>query len=281
MDSRVSLRYVGPAVDDGAMDVYKASANMIAFSEFVVEASRITFGSSVSAKAEVKGFSQGSFVTDLVFYVTGTTASVFSAVSPADLWRVCKEAIALWKHLRGSQPAKVEHHGQTVSVTNNNGQIMQVQTESMTLVFNQKSVDAVGRFVRDGLEDDGIEFVEVRADSDVIASVERNERSFFVQVAPSTEVTNVTFTMALVIEAPVFKDGNKWRFWDGQRSIHADIEDQDFLARVNEGERFGKGDVLRAEVRISQEQSAGKISATTTVVRVLEHVLASQQLRLN
>lgn len=66
MKTRVSLRYLGPALDDGRMDVYEASKNMIAFSEFMVAAVKTTYGESAEAKAEVAGFEHGSFVTDLV-----------------------------------------------------------------------------------------------------------------------------------------------------------------------------------------------------------------------
>ncbi len=34
----------GPAVDDGLMDVYQASTNMIAFSEFMVAAVKAVYG---------------------------------------------------------------------------------------------------------------------------------------------------------------------------------------------------------------------------------------------
>ena len=34
----ILLRYQGPAVDDGTMNVYDAAANMVAFSNFVVAA---------------------------------------------------------------------------------------------------------------------------------------------------------------------------------------------------------------------------------------------------
>ena len=93
-------------------------------------------------------------------------------------------------------------------------------------------------------------------------------------------ITDTVVRMGLMLEAPVFKDGNKWRFSDGQQSFHADIEDGEFLARVNAGERFGKGDVLMADVRISQQQSGMKISAERSLVKVHEHKISPMQLPL-
>ena len=103
------------------MDVYKASANMIAFSEFMVAAVKTTYGENAEAKAEVSGFEHGSFITSLVFSVGGQAATVFTALSAQELWTVVKEAFDLWKHLKGQPPAAVTNNGNTCTVTNVNG----------------------------------------------------------------------------------------------------------------------------------------------------------------
>lgn len=282
MDSKVALRYVGPAVDAGSMNVYQVSANMIAFSQFVVQISKVTFGPDVETRAEVTGFERGSFVTRLAFSVAGASASIFSNISPHDIWTIFKEAMALWKHLRGSPPAKVENNSsQGVSVTNNNGQVIVVRTEALNVVMSDNGTEAVSQFVYKALEPAGMDRLEVLADGHIVAEVPQSERGFFVGVAPSETVTDSTIRMALIIEAPVFKEGNKWRFSDGQSSFHAEIEDEVFLSSVNDGERFGKGDVLYADVRIAQEQTGMRLSATRTLVKVHDHRPGPKQLRLD
>lgn len=87
----------------------------------------------------------------------------------------------------------------------------------------------------------------------------------FVNVAPEETITDVVNTMGLILEGPVFKEGNKWRFYDGQNSFYAEIEDREFLEQVNAGKRFGKGDILRADVRIRQRQSGMKITAERSI----------------
>lgn len=282
METRIALRYTGPAVDSGLMDVYEASTNMIAFSEFVVLAAKLEFGESVDARAQVAGFGRGSFVTDLVFNVAGATAAVFSEMSPKQFLETIKEAIEIWKHLKGSPPAKVEPTtAQTCTVTNNNGQVIQVSTQSLNLVFSDRGGASVKRFIHDALERPGMEAVEIAADrKELTARITQAESAYFVPVAPSETITDAVVRMGLVLEAPVFKEGNKWRFFDGQQSFYADIEDKEFLARVNAGERFGKGDVLFADVRISQRQSGMKLSAERTLVRVHEHKVAPVQLQI-
>ena len=278
METRIALRYSGPAVDSGLMDVYEASANMIAFSQFVVVAAKAAFGQTTEARAEVAGFGKGSFVTDLVFNVGGPSATLFTAISPEHLWLFVKEAFALWKHLKGAPPSHVEDNSQWAQVTKNSGQVLQVRTESLNIVLSEKGGEAVSQFVKKALERPGMDSVAIASATEEIGNVTQDEAKYFGSVTPSENITDVVVRMALVIEAPVFKDGNKWRFSDGQQSFYADIEDAEFLAKVNAGERFGKGDVLYADVRINQEQTGMKITASRTIVKVHDHKIASTQL---
>ncbi|WP_454765096.1 hypothetical protein [Cupriavidus campinensis] len=272
MKTRLSLRYIGPAVDDGLMDVYQASTNMIAFSEFMVAAVKAVYGEQAEAQAEVAaGFGRGSFVTDIVFKVGGPLASLFAAFSPGELLSVIQGAFDLWKHLKGYPPAAVDPSGQTAIVTNNAGQILQVRAESLNLVMSEKAANAVARFVRDAIGHEGVDALEVNADRAPLFSVSRAEAPHFVAVASSVPVSENTVKMDVILVAPVFQEGNKWRFHDGASLFSAAIEDEDFLARVENGERFGKGDVLTVEMRIMQTRSGGRIEAQRIVQRVIEH----------
>jgi hypothetical protein len=279
----MGLRYSGPAVEAGSMDVYEASANMIAFSEFVVLAAKAQFGDAAEIKAEVSGFERGSFETEIVFHVAGAAATIFSGLTVQQVWDTVKDAIDIWRFLRGRPPSKIEptkNNPQSVVVTNNDGNILQVSTQSLTVVFSDKGSEAVGQFVRHALEKPGIDQVAISDDRGSVTKVFQDEAQYFVPVAPSQTVTDVTIPMALIIEAPVFKEDNKWRFSDGQQSFFATIEDKEFLARVNAGERFGKGDILLADVRINQQQSGMKLTAERTIVHVKEHRTGPTQLSL-
>lgn len=158
-----------------------------------------------------------------------------------------------------------------MNIENNNGQIIQVKTESFKLVMNEKASESAGQFIRKTLQANGIDSLEIGSDSKIIANVKQSEAGYFQTVIPSEPITDITITISLIIEAPVFKDGNKWRFSDGQNSFYADILDTDFLASVDEGEQLGKGDLLRVDLRIKQEQAGTKISAERFVEKVHEH----------
>jgi hypothetical protein len=281
MKTSAALRYEGPALDVGRMSVYEASANMIAFSEFMVAAVKSAYGDAAEAHAEVAGFEKGSFVTDLVFTVGGSAATVFTALTPDQLWQVVKGAFSLWKHLKGQPPKEVKHEGQNVQVTNNSGTIIQVRTDSLTLVMNEKASEAAERFVKMGLDHDGYKELSIRGEGDrPLVKVNRRDSEYFVPVVAKTKLSDNTVTMAVTIVAAVFQDGNKWRFNDGQTTFNAAILDGDFLARVDKGERFGKGDALQVEMQVIQNKVGAKVSVDRTVVKVLNHFSPHEQVGL-
>ncbi len=278
METRLSLRYSGPSVEAGLMDVYQASANMIAFSEFMVIAAKSKWGEQISVKAEVAGFGRGSFLTDLVFNVMGYALPLFASFTPAELLQTINESFELWKHLKGEPPKDIQRNNQqTAKVTNNNGEIIQVQIETLNLVFNEKASVAVKQFIQEPLSHEGIESLEIGYDKKIIATAKQSEGYCFGLVRPSESITDVTVSMTLIIEAPVFKDGNKWRFSDGQSSFYADILDLEFLSNVDKGEPFAKGDLLRVDLRITQERAGIKITSERAVIKVNQHISGQKQ----
>jgi hypothetical protein len=285
MQTRMGLSYAGPAVDAGSMDVYEASANMIAFSEFVVLAAKTQFGLEANIEAQVNGFDRGSFVTDIIFRVSGASATIFSAATSRQLWEVIEGAVKLWKFLKGRAPEKVEHLNnpnlhQTVRVTNNEGQILQVSAQSLTVVLSEKGSATVGRFIREALGRPGMDNVKIIGEGPTRVDVAQAESEYFVQVSPRETVTDAVSPMALIIEAPVFKEDNKWRFSDGTGSFFATIEDKDFLAKVDAGQRFGKGDILYVDVRLSQQKIGMKLVGERVIVNVREHRVGPEQMEL-
>lgn len=81
-------------------------------------------------------------------------------------------------------------------------------------------------------------------------------------------VSNVTLSLV----SPVFKDGNKWRFNDGLTDFAAAVLDIDFISQVENGERFGKGDLLAVEMRTIQTRIGFKLNLERTIIKVLKHI---------
>jgi hypothetical protein len=86
-------------------------------------------------------------------------------------------------------------------------------------------------------------------------------------------VSDFTGRKLLQIESVTFKDQNKWRVHDGQSAFFTAMDDLDFLAKVNAGERFGKGDVLVVDLQHIQTVANGTLR---TEFRILKGPSASR-----
>lgn len=276
MEYQLSLRYLGSAVESGEMDVYDTATNMIAFSDFVAVAAKTIYGNNAEVQSRVSGFSRGSFITDFVIKIWEPATLIISSTDSKTLFELVTQGLDFWKFLKGESPKSVTNiettdRAQYLRVENNNGQVIQVHTDVVQLVFDEKAAASVAKFIREPLSKEGMEGMEIKSGRQLVARASREEGAYFLPVRPEDIVTDQTIKISLIIEAAVFKDDNKWRFHDGRNTIFADILDKEFLARVNNGELFGKGDVLRVELRIVQKQSGHKIIIEHTIIKVLEH----------
>ena len=84
-------------------------------------------------------------------------------------------------------------------------------------------------------------------------------------------------TTGLTIESPSFKDGNKWKLYDGQSSFYAEITDKNFLDKVDKGERFGKGDLLIVDMNIIQTRTPQGLKVEKIITEVKDHKEAPKQ----
>ncbi len=277
----ILLKYKGPSVDDGSMDVYVAAANMVAFSDYVVAATKQLYG-EVNVKAEVKGFQHGSFETDLMFHVVGLGTTILTTTPDVrSVLNAVKESVNLFKFLKGQPPQKVEHTDQSnnVTVTNVAGSVIVVQAESLNLTLDEKAGKAAAQFVGQALSKPGVDKIEIRSEGKQVAIATQEEAPFFRAIVDETPIVEQTVRMGLTIQEPSFKDGtgHKWTMWDGEASLQYAMEDETFLTRIDNGESFRKGDVLICDVKFTQTRAGSKLKIQRAIVRVHDHQEGSEQ----
>jgi hypothetical protein len=280
----VWLRYQGPSVEDGTMDVHEAARNMVAFSDYVIAAAHRVYGERAKVTADVKAFRQGSFTTDLVFHVAGAAASILTATPDINgIATVVKQSLDLFVFLKGEKPLSVEHRDdRSVTVTNNSGHITQVNIESLALTLDEKAGNDAAVFIRDALNKAGVHQIEISSQTNHIISATSDDARFFHPIAYEPPVLEHTMQMGLTILEPSFKDGHghKWTMWDGEASLQYTMDDADFIARIDGGERFGKGDILVCDVRIAQTQTGSKLKIQRTITKVHDHKPSAEQTHL-
>lgn len=282
----IVLRYQGTAVDDGTMDVYQVAANMVAFSDYVVAATHKLYGEDVKVKAEVNAFEQGSFVTDLIFQVLGVTGTILAATpNMAGVIDVVKESLGLFSFLEGKSPEKVEHidNSNNVKVTNVNGNVTIIQTESLNITLDERAAKAAGQFIGEALAKPGVTQLQITSDGTQVAQVNDNYARFYHPIVDEMPIIEQTVQMGLMILEPNFKDGTntKWTMWDGETSFQFTMEDEEFIKAVDAGEPFRKGDVLICDVRVTQAKVGQKLKIQRAIIRVHRHQSTHEQTKLD
>lgn len=270
--TKLSLVYSGPAVESGEMDAYEAGASIMAFGDFLGVVAQAAYGDKTRLKTNVHAVRSGSFEIDFSIHAIGIAATILSSgVGPKEVLELLKESIGLWKLLRGERPKSFHIEGDKLTVENNYGEINYFRVEVAKIVTDDKAGEAVGRFIRKNLEG-GIDEVTIKSGQKKIAVVAKKDASSFVTVSTDEPFTENTIKIGLIIESAVFKEGNMWRFFDGQNSFAAPIDDLEFLSRVESGdERFGKGDMLTVELEIKQLKTLGTLKTERRVKKVLQH----------
>jgi hypothetical protein len=275
----ILLRYQGPAVDDGTMNVYDAAANMVAFSNFVVAAAHKLYGEDVQVTADITAFKHASFGTDLMFQVMQATAATLPMLpNLISVATTVKESIELYRFLKGEEPAKVQHiNDHSINVTNNSGNIIVVHTPSLHLTLDRKAGEAAAQFIGVALSKPGVNQIEISSDGAQLVQATTDEALFYHPIGDEETLTESTSRMGLVIESLSFKDGNKWKMWNGSETLGYAMEDEDFIGRVNNGEAFRKGDILTCDVRVTQTKSGTALKLQRVIVKVHDHKTAVDQ----
>lgn len=110
----------------------------------------------------------------------------------------------------------------------------------------------------------------------------QDEAKYF--IAPTEhegETVGSTDTRVMIV-APSFQEGNKWRVSDGSRTIFVSIEDPQFVHGVQTGEEaFRKGDLLHVELQTRQWLEGKELKAEYAIVKVHRHERGQEQSKLD
>jgi len=288
-----SVRYDGPALSNHTMDVRELAPALMALAHLVEEAKKVALPDAPEIRLSVAGnFKSGSFGIDLVavqsiaeqvFAVLAghgvtATANLITLLNALGVLRgneACVGLIELIKRLRGRKPEAIRQDGDRILV-----QCRDVQTTETIEVDLLTGRLYQSRIVRQNLEKalkplarEGVDFFAVGQEGQAHAVVTAEELPFFTAAAEDEETVSddVSRKVLLQIESAVFREGYKWRFSDGGGAFYAEIADDDFLARVNAGERFGKLDVLLVDLQRIQSITDNGLRVRHVIIRVHEH----------
>lgn len=289
-EMKVTVRFIGPDPDRGRMNAIELGPAIFGLGRMFSRASKILYGDDARVTLEVRAdFERASFGIEFIA-VAVQLGEVFADLSREDLRLILDVlgitgsggllAILFW--LQGRKVDKIEKTGDQVSLT--------VHDESLTVNINEyqllsdSDVREASQALVAPMDREGVEAVEMTAEDESPKQIKRAQREYFRRYSlPDEEVSVDRSTAILEVIGPVFREGNRWRFAQGEQDFHAEIVDESFLERVSRHEYvFGRGDALRVRLEIETRREGDKLRFDRRVLEVLEVMTVQQasQLRL-
>lgn len=285
---RFHLVYDGLALAEHRMDVRDLAPALVAIGNLASDTNKLINGDSTDIRVEVHAsFKAGSFGIEMFFsqdilkqvqdLLTGQSAS-----SLANLGGILSligltggGLFSLLRQLRGRKPNKIEQlKNGSARLFMSDTEIIEIEDNRIIRLYRNREVRMSVDKLLSPLERDGIDSFGVVQNNTVLISINTEEQPYF-KWTPQEDGEIVSDTtrerIVLMLESVVFKDGNKWRVHDGQFGFHAAINDIEFISRIENGERFGKGDVLIADLRIIQTVNEGILQSKYQIEKVHEH----------
>lgn len=289
-----SIKYDGPALASHQMDVRELAPALMALAGLLEDANKATFPDAEEVRVQVKGtFKSGSFNIDLIAVqsMARQLVSMFSgseATAAANLLSILGGLgmtatavggglIGLVRWLKGRKPTSIKTTDDRVVFEVETAEVLESYTVDLVTakLYQARTVRQSLAKVLKPLERDGVDyFAVVEANGTQATVITSDELGLFVAAAAQADVVSDTVAerVLLQVESAVFRDGNKWRLSDGGQPFHAEIADPVFLASIDAGDaRFGKGDMLLADVRQVQTLTDNGLKAERYVVKVHEH----------
>jgi hypothetical protein len=290
-ETTFGITFDGPALATGRMPVRDLAPALLALGDLFTEASQIVYPDGGPVALSIKATKQGSFevhlileakeLWDQVVDIFGSDAVTVLAtlenliLGAAGLFALVKKIGG--RRIEQEEPAPQPNH---VKITLEDGTALEIPTE-VAQMYRRISIRTKARDVVAPLKRDGVEQVKFGETSQAPPTlvIEKDDLHAYESAAAEEGDVLLEEEREMVLQiAQVSIEGRKWRLSDGTSPFWASIEDPQFLADIESGEKFAQGDMLRCRVRFIQTRSgAGGLHTDYHVVQVLQHMPRHEQ----
>jgi hypothetical protein len=288
-DGSFIVKFDGPGLAGGAMDVQELAVALLGLSDVVDEAAAVTFGQEARVGLRVSsGFRRGSFIVDLEVVsqlhadfvrLMSQPAVVAWAQLLALLGFSATSLIDVVRWLRGKKPRKVvaNRDEDEVEITASDGRRRRVPTRTWKLVTSSKARSGLARLVRP-LRKPEVDTVELRrSDGDAVQIGKDEVDAFSVPLDHDGELVVESERLVKVIRVSFVK-GQKWRVAEGTPKYNVSVLDDEFFDKVVSGAlRIGSQDLFRVILRSRQWYEGEQVKASFEIVKVIDHIPRESQ----
>lgn len=280
-NDQLKIKFDGDTQDINLLTFSKTLENInTMIVEINREQNKIT-GLNRKVDIRIKALSPGSFkvTIDIIQELMDSLLTTENVAYAASVVTILSGIFGIRKFLKGKKPESVKNIDAHVEIKNTIGEVTIIEKntyniyQSNTLVsealndtYYTLSQDAkvssfnfLDKTEQPIFQSDRSEF---EMNSEVLETKDEDKKI-------SIELTSVS------INKICFEKDYKWQFYYKGIKIQAVIKDQEFFKRINEGEKFSKGDSLEVELKIIKEFSNEDntyINKTYEVTRVINHL---------
>lgn len=260
---------------------------LVHYQAIVTEANRQLSGGSREVTLKVNALKQGSFIID-VSVVQNIVSQIFSKDTVsyvADLCGAVGGVYALYRKFKG-KPVKTEKEKEE-AVSIKFGDDVNITINTIN-IYNQPPVrQAVSKSMETANEDPSVDGFTIKGDKgNTCAQFERNEFKDYIYDGFDTEddIPNekvIDEDTTLVIVGLNFEPGARWQFMYNGFKISMIVKDDALMQKINEGERFGKGDSIKVKLRRIQRYNKNYRTyenKSYKIIEFYEHVIPSKPL---
>ncbi len=249
---------------------------LINYTAVITEANRIYGEGEKSVDIKVNALEKGSFVIDLALVenaLMGLISGSFAYL--ADLITVVTGVFSVYKIFHG-KPVKDEKDVAEIKIDN-----VEIKA-SIVKVYNNCNVrEIVSKSFETASQDSGIEGLEITGGKEEVVRFESKEFPDLIYTDFGSEndipdqKTVTDRNALLVITKLSFEKGAMWTFMYNGFRINIPMRDAKLTELIDKGERFGKGDSIRAVIDITQRYNdtyKAYENKSYKIVEFIEHI---------
>lgn len=247
------------------------------------EANRIYSGGTQEIKIQVNAIEKGSFIIDLEI-VQNVIQQLFSKASVeyiAALTGIITFSYKAYKKLKG-KPIKTEDDKKEISSLSVNGDI----NVNINVYNSRATREAISKSIQAADDDASVEGFSVKdKEENAIVAFSRDEFKEYKyddfdteEDIPEERIIDSEAT--LIIVGLNFEKGARWQFMYDGFKIPIIVKDDALMRKIDEGERFGKGDSIRVKLRKIQKYNKeyrAYENKSYKIIEFYEHIIPPKQ----
>ena len=271
---------------DGQTSVIDANtliSVLLRYQTIVSEANTAYGGGSREVKLQVNAIKKGSFIIDLevVQSFARTLFSKNTAEYLAAVSGIVTFCYGAYKKLKG-KPVKTDEDRKKVEGLVVNGDI----NVNINVYNGRQTREAISKSIQAADEDPSVEgFSIIKEDGKEVSTFKRSEfkeyqYEDFENEEDLPDERIIEDDAILVIVGLNFERGSRWQFMYNGFKIPITVKDDALMHRIDEGERFGKGDSIRVKLRKVQKYNKDYgtyENKSYKIVEFYEHIVPKQQ----